>query len=215
MTYPYPFVAREGWPFVGMTLAAAALSSWLLGLGLVSALCWAALAVVLLFFRDPPRLIPAAPGAVLAPADGRVMAVEKARDPYTDRDALRISVVQSLFSLQANRASVDGVVRQVHYTPAQSPVRRAGDAPGGPERSAVVIDTHGSTVTLVQEAGRIARRILCQARPGHVLTRGQRYGRTRFGTRIDVYLPPGALPQVAAGDRVAATTTILATLPKA
>ena len=80
-------------------------------------------------------------------------------------------------------------------------------------RFAVVIDSHGWTVTLVQVAGLLARRILCHARPGQVLTRGQRYGGVRFGSRVDVYLPIDAMPRVAPGDRVSATTTILATLP--
>jgi phosphatidylserine decarboxylase len=110
---------------------------------------------------------------------------------------------------------VDGIVRQAHYIPGQFVNADLDTASRHHERNALVIDSNGQIVTLVQVAGLIARRILCWVKPGDTLTRGQRYGLIRFGARVDVYLPLNAIPKVAPGDKVSATTTILATLNKA
>lgn len=221
MTLPNPLSAhvalpaREGWSFIGLALLAAVLSTLVLGWGLVSALCWAILALVVRFFHHVPRAIPADLGAILSPADGRIVKIQNVRDHYANRDALRISVFMSLFNLHANRASVDGVIRRVEYIPGQLLNTDLDTASRHHERNAVVIDSNGQVITLVQVAGLIARRILCWVKPGDTLTRGQRYGLIRFGARVDVYLPPNAVPKVAPGDKVSATTTILATLSKA
>ena len=164
------------------------------------------------FFRDPARPIPQDANAVLSPADGRIVKVEKVRDPYADRDALLISVFMNVFNVHSNRASVDGTVTQVQYFPGAFVNADLDKASTENERNAVVIDSNGTTITLVQVAGLIARRILCYVKPGDVLTRGQRYGFIRFGSRVDVYLPLTAQPKVAPGDKVSATTTILAVL---
>ncbi|MFY9461385.1 phosphatidylserine decarboxylase [uncultured Aquabacterium sp.] len=189
--------------------------AWLLGdgWGLLFAGLMAALAALL--WRDAPRAVPTQSGAVLSPADGRVVRIEKARDPYANRDALRISVFMNFFDTHANRASVDGVIRQVQYFPGAAISTDLDTASTRHERNAVVIESNGELVTLVQVAGLIARRILCTVKPGDTLTRGQRYGLIRFGSRVDIYLPPHAVPKVAPGERVSATTTILATLAAA
>src|SRR3990167_3494755 len=171
-----------------------------------------ALALSFLLWRASPRQVPAQSGAVLSPADGRVVKIEKVRDPYANRDALRISVFMNLFDTQGNRASVDGVIQQVQYFPGHLVSTDLDTASRHNERNAVVIDSHGQIVTLVQSAGLFARRILCHVKAGDRLTRGQRYGLIRFGSRVDVYLPPHAVPNVAPGEKVSATTTILATL---
>jgi phosphatidylserine decarboxylase len=215
MSYPFPLPIRENWPALGFFLLVCVLATLWLGPWTAAAAVLAALIGHFVFFRDPPRAIPAQAGAVLSPADGRIVRIEKARDPYADRDALRISVFMSLFNLHANRASVDGVVRQVHYIPGQFVNADLDTASRHHERNALVIESNGQIVTLVQVAGLIARRILCRVRPGDTLTRGQRYGAIRFGARVDIYLPPHAIPKVAPGDKVSATTTILATLNKA
>lgn len=215
MSYPFSFPIRESWPFLGALLLACFVALAWHGpvaaalLGVVGLLSHA------LYFRDPPRVVPAQAGVVLSPADGRVVRIEKARDPYADRDALRISVLMSLFERHANRASVDGVIRRVEYIPGQLLTTDLDTASRLHERNAIVIESNGQVVTLVQVAGLIARRILCWVKPGDTLTRGQRYGLIRFGARVDVYLPPSAVPKVAPGDKVSATTTILATLNKA
>jgi phosphatidylserine decarboxylase len=211
MNYPHPILAKEGWPFIAIALCLAVVSSWL-GIGWLSALCWVALLFVVQFFRDPPRAIPQDSDAVLSPADGRIVKVEKVRDPYADRDALLISVFMNVFNVHSNRASVDGQVTQVTYFPGRFVNADLDKASTENERNAVVIASGRHTITLVQVAGLIARRILCYAKVGDVLTRGQRYGFIRFGSRVDVYLPLTATAQVAPGDKVSATSTVIATL---
>ena len=166
-------------------------------------------------WQQRPRVVPAASGVVLAPTDGRVVRVDRVRDPYANRDALCISLTSSWVDGASSRASVDGVVQSVQYHP--GPLFHASLDPASPrhERNAVVIDSAGQTVTLVQVAGWLARRILCQIKPGQTVTRGQRYGLVRFGARLEVYLPVTAVPRVAPGDRVSATTSILASLQPA
>jgi len=213
--YPHPVLAREGWPFIGLAL--------LLSLGLTRWVGWQAalpayvlLLFVVQFFRDPARHVPDQENAILSPADGRIVKVEKVRDPYADRDALLISVFMNVFNVHSNRASVDGQVRSVAYHPGLFVNADLDKASSDNERNAVVIDAQvggqAHVITLVQVAGLIARRILCYVKPGDMLQKGQRYGFIRFGSRVDVYLPLTAVPQVGPGDVVHATTTVLATL---
>ncbi|MEO8565827.1 MAG: phosphatidylserine decarboxylase, partial [Betaproteobacteria bacterium] len=109
--YPHPIIAREGWPFIAIAAAVAIVLSYF-GLWILAILAWLAVAFVVQFFRDPPRAVPAQPNAVLSPADGKVMSVERARDPYLERDALKISVFMNVFNVHSNRSPVDGVVRK-------------------------------------------------------------------------------------------------------
>jgi len=208
MNYPHPILAKEGWPFIAIALVLALLASHYLGA--IAILFWLLLAFVVQFFRDPPRPVPADPLAVLSPADGRIVKVEKVRDPYGERDALLISVFMNVFNVHSNRSSVDATVRTIQYFPGQFVNAALDKASVENERNAMVLDAGGRTVTLVQVAGLVARRILCYAKPGEALARGQRYGFIRFGSRVDVYLPTDAVPNVAPGDKVSATSTILA-----
>jgi phosphatidylserine decarboxylase len=213
--YPHPMLAREGWPFIGLALVLSLLVTVLWG-GVVAIPFYIVLVFVLQFFRDPPRAVPQQANAVLSPADGRIVKIEKVRDPYADRDALLISVFMNVFNVHSNRASVDGVVRAVQYFPGLFVNADLDKASSENERNAVVIDANVNgqqhVVTLVQVAGLIARRILCYVHPTDVLAKGERYGFIRFGSRVDVYLPLSAIPKVAPGDKVSATTTVLATL---
>ena len=208
--YPHPIIAREGWLFVGLALVVA------IGLSFtpwwpLTALAWLAVLFVVQFFRDPPRVVPQQTNAVLAPADGRVLRVEKARDPYLERDAIMISIFMNVFNVHSNRAPVAGAVREVVYTAGLFVNASFDKASTGNERNAVVLRTDaGTDVTCVQIAGLIARRILCYVKTGDRLEAGQRYGFIRFGSRVDVYLPVDATPRVAPGDKVSATSTILA-----
>ena len=213
MSYPFQADARVHAFAVGSILLLTVMLTLWLGAGPALLLGGLTLLAALLIWRASPRQVPAQSGAVLSPADGRVVKIEKARDPYANRDALRISVFMNLFDTQGNRASVDGVIQQVQYFPGHHLLSTDLDtASRHNERNPVVIDSHGQIVTLVQSAGLFARRILCHVKAGDRLTRGQRYGLIRFGSRVDVYLPPHAVPQVAPGEKVCATTTILATL---
>jgi phosphatidylserine decarboxylase len=211
--YPHPLIAREGWPFLAVT-GAAALAATLLGFAVAAVLAWLAFAFVLQFFRDPPRAIPRGERAVLAPADGRVVKVEKAHDPYLGREALKISVFMNVFNVHSNRSPVDGVVMSVRYDAGSFLNAALDKASLENERNALHIATvRGQDVTCVQIAGLVARRILCYVKAGDTLSRGQRYGFIRFGSRVDVYLAPGAVARVAIGDRVRATETVIAELP--
>lgn len=215
VAYPHPLIAKEGWPFLATAVAAAAAAGWFAGWWW-SAPLWVAALFVLQFFRDPPREVPADPRAVVSPADGRIVVVGKARDPYRDCDALKISVFMNVFNVHSNRSPVDGSVFAAWYHPGSFLNAALDKASLENERNALHLRTAGGQdVTCVQIAGLIARRILCYVKPGDVLARGQRYGFIRFGSRVDVYLPPSAVPKVAIGDKVAATETILASLPRA
>jgi phosphatidylserine decarboxylase len=213
--YPHPIIAREGWVFLAIAVAAALLLS-ATGHWLVGGVAWLAALFILQFFRDPPRTIPHAPNAVLSPADGKVVRVERTRDPYLQRDALKISVFMNVFNVHSNRSPVDGIVVGAWYH-AGSFLNAAMDkASLENERNALHLRTaSGHDVTCVQVAGLIARRILCYVKPGDTLSRGQRYGFIRFGSRVDVYLAPDAVPKVVVGDAVYATETLLADLPPA
>ena len=213
--YPHPIIAREGWAFLALSVVAALVLSFA-GWWVFAALAWLVALFIAQFFRDPPRTAPSDPKAVLSPADGKIVTVEKARDPYLDRDALKISVFMNVFNVHSNRSPVDGVVAGAWYH-AGSFVNAALDkASLENERNALHLRTPaGRDVTCVQIAGLIARRILCYVKPGETLARGQRYGFIRFGSRVDVYLAPDARPKVAIGDAVFATETVLAEFPPA
>jgi phosphatidylserine decarboxylase len=210
--YPHPIIAREGWPFIAIAGAVAIALSYF-GVWIFAVVAWLAVAFIVQFFRDPPRAVPTEPNAVLSPADGKVMSVERARDPYLDRDALKISVFMNVFNVHSNRSPVDGVVRKRWYHAGSFVNASLDKASLENERNALHIATAvGVDVTCVQIAGLIARRILCYVEPGDTLRRGQRYGFIRFGSRVDVYVPANSTPRVAVGDAVHATTTVLAEL---
>ena len=198
--WPHPLLAREGWPFVGLSLIAVIAAAWMSGI-----------VVAAPFAVIPPRRLPSDPLAVLSPADGRIVAIERAQDPYADREALKISVFMNVFNVHSNRVPVDGVVEQVTYFPGRFLNADLDKASLENERNAMVIRRpDGSLVTCVQVAGLIARRILCYVDVGQVLARGTRFGFIRFGSRVDVYLPLDARPRVGIGEKVSATETVLA-----
>jgi phosphatidylserine decarboxylase len=211
--YPHPIIAKEGWPFVAASLAAALLVHWFAGTWWALP-AWLAVAFMVQFFRDPPRAVPREPKAVISPADGRVVAVERACDPYLARDALKMSVFMNVFNVHSNRSPVDGEIRDAWHFPGSFINAALSKASLENERAALWIRTAGGAdVTCVQIAGLIARRILCYAKAGQRLARGERYGFIRFGSRVDVYLPPESRPVAAMGDKVYAAETILAVLP--
>jgi phosphatidylserine decarboxylase len=143
-----------------------------------------------------------------------VIVVEKAYDEYLQREALKISVFMNVFNVHSNRSPVDCSVVNAWYHGGTFLNAALDKASLENERNALHLRTPGGQdVTCVQVAGLIARRILCYVKPGASLSRGDRYGFIRFGSRVDVYLAPGATPKVAVGDKVFATETVLAELP--
>jgi phosphatidylserine decarboxylase len=210
--YPHPIIAREGWPFLAVAVLAAvlvgALAGWWWSLPF-----WAAALFVLQFFRDPARSVPEDPLAVVAPADGRVVVVGRAEDPYLRREAIKISVFMNVFNVHSNRSPVDGAVKERWYFPGQFLNAALDKASLANERNALWLRMRGGQdVTCVQIAGLIARRILCYVEEGAELRKGQRFGFIRFGSRVDVYLPLDAEVKAAIGEKVAAGETIIARL---
>jgi len=174
---------------------------------------WIIFIFVLQFFRDPQRIPALGRDLVLSPADGRIVVVAKANDPYAGLESLKISVFMNVFNVHSNRSAVNGTVKEIQYFPGKFVNADLDKASTENERNAVVIDANGQLVTLVQVAGLIARRILCYIHVGDRLKAGERYGFIRFGSRVDVYLPLTAEPLVSVGDKVFATNTALARLP--
>ncbi len=210
--YPHPIIAREGWPYLVIALLVALVLS-VLGWWLLAVLAWVAFLFVLQFFRDPPRSVPTQPNAVLAPADGRIVRIGPAQDPYVGRDALMISVFMNVFNVHSNRSPVDGTVAETWYHQGKFVNAALEKASTDNERNALKLVTpNGVDVTCVQIAGLVARRILCYVKKGDRLQRGQRYGFIRFGSRVDLYLPPDAIPRASVGDKVYATESVVAEL---
>ncbi len=211
--YPHPLIAREGWPFIAIALIVAIGVHSYAGFGW-ALFPWLIVLFMVQFFRDPPREIPQEHNVVLSPADGRIVSVEKTRDPYLERDTLKISVFMNVFNAHSNRSPVDGTVEKTWYFPGKFFNADLSKASTENERAVIYLRTSGGhDVTCVQVAGLIARRILCYAKKGQQLKRGERFGFIRFGSRVDVYLPLSVMPRVSVGDTVFATETVLATLP--
>lgn len=212
--YPHPVIAREGWPFLAVSVIVAILVHLFAGKW-VAFPVWLWCLFVLQFFRDPQRT-PAStdPNAVLSPADGRVIVMEHATDPYRNVPALKISVFMNVFNAHSQRSPVSGTVNEIRYFPGAFVNAALSKASIENERNAMLMKTDaGAEITVVQIAGLVARRILCYASVGDHLRVGERYGFIRFGSRLDVYLPPGSGAKIALGDKVYAGQTVLAQLP--
>jgi phosphatidylserine decarboxylase len=211
--YPHPIIAKEGWPFLGIALAVSAGASFFFGWW--SLPLWLVSLFILQFFRDPARQVPEDPLAVVSPADGRIVWVGKAEDPYLRRPALKVSVFMNVFNVHSNRAPVDGAVKERWYFPGHFLNAALDKASLDNERNALWLQTSDrQDVTCVQVAGLVARRILCYVNAGATLARGQRFGFIRFGSRVDVYLPLDAEVKAAIGEKVYAAETVLARLAR-
>lgn len=210
--YPHPILAREGWPFIGISLLLALGFSWWCPVW--SAPLWIFFVFCLQFFRDPARVIAGTgPKSIVAPADGRVIVVEETDDPYLNRRALKISVFMNVFNVHSNRSPIDSTVVQKWYFPGSFVNAALNKASLENERCALHLKTaDGRDVTCVQIAGLVARRILNYVDGSSVLARGQRFGFIRFGSRVDLYLPLDTRVKVTIGEKVYASTTLLAEL---
>lgn len=208
-------VHREGWPFVAVFAVVALLlmllSKTLGWLGLL-ATAWCAY-----FFRDPERVTPLRAGLVVSPADGRVSAVGEVVPPAEMRlgeePRTRISVFMNVFDCHVNRAPVAGRVARIAYRPGKFINAELDKASEDNERNALVIAmSDGGEIGVVQIAGLVARRIVCFVAEGDALDAGARFGLIRFGSRLDIYLPPGHAALVGVGQRAIAGETVLADL---
>ena len=212
--YPHPILAVEGTPYIIVLLVASVLAATFCGWW--SLPLWIVTLFVVQFFRDPQRVIPEGGKLVLCPADGRVIVVGDVVDPYRQRKAYKISIFMNVFNVHSQRSPVDGVITDVKYAKGLFVNAAFDKASSDNERNALLITLDdGTEITCVQVAGLIARRILCYVNKGDRLHRGQRYGFIRFGSRVDLYLPPGSRSRVAIGDKVKASATVIAELPGA
>lgn len=208
----HPLLAREGWPHVSIVVVAAALVHASVG-GWWALPLWVVAVFVVQFFRDPPRRIAAVPRGLVAPADGKVIALGEAFDPYLKRQARRISIFMNVFNVHSNRIPYSGKIMERWYSQGAFLNAALDKASEQNERNALWIRTDsGEDIVVVQVAGLVARRILCYVDVGQRVTAGQRYGFIRFGSRVDVYLPLKSRFQAALGDKTCAASDVIAVL---
>ena len=204
-----------GWPFIGIFFAVSVILGFLW-----TPLFWTGLiatAWCVYFFRDPPRRTPVRGGLVIAPADGMVVWAGPAKPPVAlelgDEERVRVSIFLNVFDVHVNRSPVDGTVVQLDYHKGRFINAARDKASEDNERQSVVIELDDQRrLAVIQIAGLVARRIVCQAQPGQRLRAGERFGLIRFGSRTDVYLPAGVAPLVAVGQRAVGGETVLADL---
>jgi phosphatidylserine decarboxylase len=207
---------RAGYPFIlgGIVVAVFGLIFWhpLAWIGLIFTL------FCLYFFRDPDRVAPARENVFLAPADGLVVSIEPAVPPaelgFGPLPRPRVAIFLSVLDVHVNRVPIAGTVTKIAYR-AGTFVNAAMDkASEENERNALTIRlATGQEIAVVQIAGLIARRIICEVTEGQIVTAGARFGIIRFGSRTDLYLPEGTSPLVAVGQRVIGGETVIAALP--
>ena len=202
-------IAREGWAFVAVP-GAVALALALLGRRRLALPFLGAAGAAAGFFRDPERVVPVVLNGVLAPADGRVISVEDAVDPFVG-PSVRVAVFLSPLDVHVNRAPIAGVVTDTVYTPGRFVAAYDPGAESN-ERCAVRIQGDHARVTTVQIAGVAARRIVCRVGAGDKLVAGERFGMIRFGSRTDCYMPRGTEVTVRVGEHVRGGQTVIGVL---
>ena len=204
-------IAREGYPLifaVGIIALLAFLAGWM-PLGIILGLIALAVAA---FFRDPERQAPVGEGLVVSPADGKVVTIAGVKgDPLFLGSATRVSIFLSPLDVHINRTPVEGKIAKITYQPGKFLAAYKEEAAQRNEQNALsIVDSKGRTWGVVQIAGVMARRIVCRAKPGDQLARGERFGLIMFGSRTDTYLPEGCRIEVTEGQRVKGGETVLA-----
>ena len=203
-------IASAGYQFIFVAAFTTAILA-LLGLTVLTLIGLVITFCICGFFRDPDRVIPAAEGVLVSPADGKVIAAGVVQSsPFLDAECLKISIFMSVFNVHVNRVPYSGRVKEISYYPGKFFSANLDKASQQNEHNAVWIEMeNGKPLCVVQIAGLIARRIICHAKPGDQVRRGQRFGLICFGSRLDVYLPTDIKLKVAVGDKVQAGTSIL------
>ena len=205
----YPIIAREGWLFLTISVTASILISF--SSLKISIPFWIISLFILQFFRDPHRPVPQEKNFVVSAVDGRVISIEKTIDPYKKRKAIKISVFMNVFNVHSNKAPIGGEIINKWYSAGKFLNASLSKASLENERCALLIKTKNKKlVTCVQIAGLIARRILCYKKIGDNLSKGERYGFIRFGSRVDLYLPESATVIVRLGEKVKNCQSIIA-----
>lgn len=204
-------MVRDGYFYaIGLIVVAALL--WKLtgstGLGVLPLIL---AAFFLWFFRDPSRGITTEPGALVSPADGKVTEAEWIETP--DGSRLRLSIFLNVFDVHVNRSPIKGVVTQVNHKRGMFLNAMRADSNVLNEQTVMVVEGNdGVAIQVKQIAGLLARRIVCNVKPGDRVERGQRFGLIKFGSRVDLLMPSNANLLVRTGDRVKGGSTVLATL---
>lgn len=193
-------VAPEGWPLI-LIPAGVAGGLWMVGWSVPAAILMAIALGCLFFFRDPERIAPSLPGAIVAPADGRVMAVQEMEDPFVG-EGVRISIFLSPLDVHVNRSPIGGLVTEVEYRPGRFLAAYRASASDANERCTLHLQGEAARVAVTQIAGVLARRIVCRVRPGDKLERGERFGLICFGSRTDLVVPRDAEVRIRPGERV-------------
>jgi len=205
-------VASEGWPFI-IPLAIVTALLFAFGWKNTAYVSLVLTLFVLFFFRDPERTVPAGKDVVVSPADGRVIVIKDIYEPdYLKQDVKQVSIFLSVFNVHVNRAPCGGSVEVVKYNPGKFHVASVDKASLDNEQTAMVIANGGRKILVKQIAGLIARRIVCYAKPGDTITRGERYGLIRFGSRVDLFLPKDIELRVKVGDRIKGARDIIGVL---
>jgi phosphatidylserine decarboxylase len=213
--------AREGLVFIaiaaviaaggfGFAISRRSWGLWLAALVLLLLALWVAY-----FFRDPERIGDRGPSLVVSPADGKLIMITEVDEPgFVKGRATRLSIFMNVFNVHVNRYPVDGVVKYVHYNKGKFFNAAAEKSSLENEQMSVGVDTGKYQILVRQIAGLIARRIVTYSRPGEKVKQGERMGIIRFGSRVDVFIPPGSTIKAKLGDATVAGVTILAELPK-
>ena len=209
-------ILDDGWRFIGAFAAV----TFLAALTGAAWLFWPLMVLTLwsiYFFRDPPRGVPQEDGLLIAPADGLVQMVTEEVAPSElglgDQPLTRVSIFLSVFDVHINRSPCAGTVEVVAYRPGKFLNAAADKASEENERMAIALRrTDGRLIGCVQIAGWVARRIVCRIKAGQTIAAGERFGHIRFGSRTDLYLPPGARLLVAVGQRMIGGETVMAEL---
>ena len=213
--------AREGLVFIaiaaviaagafGFAISRRSWGLWLAALVLLLLALWVAY-----FFRDPERVGDRGPSLIVSPADGKLIMITEVDEPsFVKGRAIRLSIFMNVFNVHVNRYPVDGVVKFVHYNKGKFFNAAAEKSSLENEQMSVGIDTGRYPILVRQIAGLIARRIVTYSRLGEKVKQGERLGIIRFGSRVDVFIPPGSTIKAKLGDATVAGVTILADLPK-
>lgn len=205
-------IHREGYPFIAGFFVVSLILGWLW-----NPLFWVGMVLTIwciYFYRDPERVTPMDDRLVISPADGKVSFVGPYVPPEElglgDQPRMRISVFMNVFSVHINRAPVRGQIEKVIHRPGKFLNAELDKSSAENERNSVLIDSPKGKVAVVQVAGLVARRIVCWSNEDDTLSVGERFGLIRFGSRLDVYLPEGAVARVAVGQTAVAGETVLA-----
>jgi len=210
MKTPQIPIAKEGYPFIAFA-AFVTLILAVLGYDLLALPALALTTFALYFFRDPERVGPASDDAMVSPADGRVIYIEKIiDDQYLLGQVYKVSIFMNVFNVHVNRAPVNATVEKILYAPGKFYSADSDRGAMHNEHCAVLVrSASGHRMAFVQVAGLIARRIVCWLEAGDQVQRGQRFGLIRFGSRVDLYIPAQTQLEISVGQKVKAGETVL------